>query len=50
MPDHSPEDLELHSIGSLKKDIPGVPTMVQWVKNLTAATRVAMEVCVRSPA
>ena len=28
----------------------GVPTVVQWVKNLTAASWVAVEVRVRSPA
>ena len=30
----------------LMKAIPGVPTMVQWVKNLTAVAWVTAEVCV----
>ena len=34
----------------MQKDIQEVPTVVQWVKNLTAVARVAVEVQVQSPA
>ena len=32
-----------------KKENTGVPTAVQWVKNLTAVSRVAVEAWVQSP-
>ena len=35
---------------SVKKQIPELPTMAQWVKNPTAAAQVTMEVQVQSPA
>lgn len=36
--------------GGSKKKAAGVPTVVQWGKNLTAASWVAAEVWVRAPA
>lgn len=36
-------------IDSQKRDL-GIPTVVQWVKNMTAVAQVAAEAWVRSPA